>query len=114
MGGDLVSIHSARENGLVYGLMNAGQDVRPAWIGVAVCNDTSGCNEFSWTDGSPVPYSNFESGYKFLTHSFLMTYYLGPPFSADLCYAMGVMVDGAESDKWVAVPCEGADRCDCV
>ena len=62
LGGDLVSIHSARENGLVYGLMNAGQDVRPAWIGVAVCNDTSGCNEFSWTDGSPVPYSNFQSG----------------------------------------------------
>ena len=53
MGGDLVSIHSARENSLVYGLMNAGQNVRPAWIRVAVC---------SWTDGSLVPYPNFESG----------------------------------------------------
>ena len=79
LGGDLVSIHSGRENGLLLGLMNGGQDVRPAWIGVAVCNDTSGCSEFSWTDGSPVPYANFYSGeasrpvafYPFFTRSTL-------------------------------------------
>merc|ERR1711892_430975 len=87
--GDLVSIHSARENGLVYGLINAG---RPAWIGVAVCNATSGCNEFSWTDGSPTePYANFN------TRS---------------CYAMGVTAVGVDPETWVAVPCEGVDRYD--
>ena len=59
MGGDLVSIHLARENGLMYGLMNAGQDDRPAWIKVAV---TSGCDKFSWTDGLPMPYLNFQLG----------------------------------------------------
>jgi len=99
LGGDLVSIHSDRENGLLLGLMNGGQDVRPAWIGVAVCNDTSGCNKFSWTDGSPVPYENF---------------YSGPPYSQGSCYAMGVPAEGADPETWVAVPCEGVDRYDCV
>jgi len=89
--GDLVSIHSARENGLVYGLISTG---RPAWIGVAVCNATSGCDEFSWTDGSPTePYANFN------TRS---------------CYAMGVTAEGVDPETWVAVPCEGVDRYDCV
>jgi len=99
LGGDLVSIHSDRENRLVHGLINAGQDVRPAWIGVSVCNDSSGCNDFSWTDETPVPYANFTSG---------------PPYSPGSCYAMGVTANGADPQMWVAVPCDGVDRYDCV
>ena len=84
MGGDLVSIHSERENGLVFALISAGQGTqdnskfRPAWIGVENCRDTTSCNGyrsssalgktrrsieipeyFNWVDETPTPYSNF-------------------------------------------------------
>ena len=42
------------------GLMNAGQDVRPDWLGVATCKDRRGCNKFSWMDGLPMTYGNFD------------------------------------------------------
>ena len=57
-----MSIHSARENSLVLGLINLGQDARPAYIGVAPCDDSQGCDSFTWTDGSPAPFNNFAQG----------------------------------------------------
>ena len=39
---------------------------------------------------------------------------LDPPYSPGSCYAMGVTAEGADPETWVAVPCEGVDRYDCV
>ena len=61
-----MSIHSARENSLVSGLIMFGQDPRPSYIGVAQCNNTQGCQDLVWLDGSPAPYQNFQQGEELL------------------------------------------------
>merc|ERR1719427_415955 len=83
LGGDLVSIHSERENGLVLDLIRVGQEsFRPAYIGIENCRDRNNCydddddddddedddddddddDEFEWVDRSVKPYSNFQPG----------------------------------------------------
>ncbi|KAM9829859.1 snaclec 6-like [Syngnathus typhle] len=58
LGGNLVSIHSALENALVRELVEAGGDATQTWIGLtdAVLED-----DFMWTDGSDVDFTNFEA-----------------------------------------------------
>ena len=51
----MVSIHSSRENALVGGLISQG-----SWIGgKRVCQ---GCDEWTWTDGTPWDFVNWGSG----------------------------------------------------
>ena len=54
----LVSINSARENALVGKLIPDG--IRATWIGgKRVC---TGCNEWTWTDGTPWDFENWQTG----------------------------------------------------
>ena len=71
-----MSIHSARENSLVSGLIMFGQDPRPSYIGVAQCNNTQGCQDLTWLDGSPAPYQNFQQGEECCSAACLNIYYL--------------------------------------
>ncbi|XP_037102251.1 ladderlectin-like [Syngnathus acus] len=59
LGGNLVSIHSDLENALVLELIRAGGDATQAWIGLT---DAVSDDDFMWTDGSDVDFTNFEGG----------------------------------------------------
>ena len=58
MGGHLVSINSAEENEAVRSL-KAANGADNVWIGF---NDIASEGSFVWTDGSPVTYTNWNSG----------------------------------------------------
>ncbi|XP_061123453.1 low affinity immunoglobulin epsilon Fc receptor-like isoform X2 [Syngnathus typhle] len=59
LGGNLVSIHSDLENALLFELFKAGPSAGAMWIGLtdAVLED-----DFMWTDGSNVDFTNFSGG----------------------------------------------------
>ncbi|XP_077359717.1 galactose-specific lectin nattectin-like [Festucalex cinctus] len=54
-GGNLVSIHNARENAFVLELIREGGDDDRAWIGLKD-------SDFVWTDGTVVDFTVFNSG----------------------------------------------------
>src|SRR5437879_12164271 len=57
LGGNLATINDAAENDWVFDTFSAGQ--RHLWIGL---NDTNMDNIYAWVDGTPVSYSNWDSG----------------------------------------------------
>merc|ERR1711874_480453 len=99
LGADLVSIHSARENGLVFDLIKATDDTRPTYIGVGACDDPNSCNDWSWTDASPNPFANFASGH---------------PYSPRSCYVVDVDAKDGDAQSWREAPCEGVNGYDCM